>query len=82
MAADSRNFLKNLFIFYSRQVFSIADKDVVSPAYEHFRENLQDLCSVDEGPVRFLCSQVDLSFPQYFHYMRTKELVSVFYQYV
>ncbi|XP_076461532.1 methyltransferase-like protein 22 isoform X1 [Babylonia areolata] len=57
-----------------RQVFTIADKDVVSPAYEHFRENLEDLSSVDEGPVRFLCSSVDLGFPQYFSYQRTKEL--------
>ncbi|KAK7111579.1 methyltransferase-like protein 22 [Littorina saxatilis] len=57
-----------------RQLFTIADKEVVSPAYEHFRENLEDLCGIDEGPVRFVCSQVNTSFPQYFEYQRAKEL--------
>ncbi|KAL8579424.1 hypothetical protein ACOMHN_026789 [Nucella lapillus] len=57
-----------------RLVFTTADRDVVSPAYDHFRELLQELCAMDNGPVRFLCSCIDLSFPQYFHYQRTKEL--------
>ncbi|KAK7507134.1 hypothetical protein BaRGS_00001069 [Batillaria attramentaria] len=57
-----------------RQVFTTSALDIVSPAYTHFRENLADLSSVDEGPVRFVCSQVDTSFPQYFQYQRTKEL--------
>ncbi|XP_025114113.1 methyltransferase-like protein 22 isoform X2 [Pomacea canaliculata] len=57
-----------------RQVFSIADLDIVSPAYEQFRENLADLASVDQGPVRFVCTQVDTNFPQFFQYQRVKEL--------
>ena len=67
----------DLLLCFLRQVFTIVDREVVSPAYEHFRENLRDLCSIDEGPVRFVCSQVDTSFPQYFHYQRTKELVGL-----
>lgn len=56
-------------------MFSIADLDIVSPAYEQFRENLADLASVDQGPVRFVCTQVDTNFPQFFQYQRVKELV-------
>ena len=60
-----------------RLVFTENERQVVSPAYEQFVSNLQDLCSVDEGDVRFLGSRVDLAFPQRFRYPRTDELVCV-----
>ncbi|BFZ02948.1 hypothetical protein BsWGS_05987 [Bradybaena similaris] len=57
-----------------RVIFSVDNKDVCSPAYEHFLENLQDLVTVDEGPVRFTAKKYDTSLPQCFCYQRVKEL--------
>jgi len=47
---------------------------VCSPAYQRFRDNLEDLTSVDGGPVRFKVVQLDTDFPSCFEYQRVKEL--------
>lgn len=68
-----------IFFFVSfelcRIVFSAENQDICSPAYEHFQENLQDLVTVDEGPVKFTAEKLSVAFPQYFQYQRVKELV-------
>ncbi|XP_013068398.1 methyltransferase-like protein 22 isoform X1 [Biomphalaria glabrata] len=57
-----------------RIVFSTESQQMCSPAYESFQEHLQDLTSVDAGPVRFSVDQVLTDFPQCFQYARTKYL--------
>ncbi|GFR68343.1 methyltransferase-like 22 [Elysia marginata] len=68
---------KNVLVTLEKRiVFRAENLDVCSPAYEHFHKNLDDLVTVDEGPVRFCAEQISTSFPQYFQYTRTKEMVS------
>ncbi|CAG5115968.1 unnamed protein product [Candidula unifasciata] len=57
-----------------RVIFSVENKDVCSPAYEHFLANLEDLVTVDEGPVSFTAKKYSADLPQFFHYQRVKEL--------
>ncbi|XP_005096612.1 methyltransferase-like protein 22 [Aplysia californica] len=66
---------KHVLVSLERRVlYSTRSHEVCSPAYEHFRENLDDLTSVDEGPVRFLAQQLSTDFPACFDYDRFKEL--------
>ncbi|XP_067673738.1 methyltransferase-like protein 22 isoform X2 [Haliotis asinina] len=57
-----------------RLVFTVADLDVVSPAYEHFREMIQELSGLCVDGVTFHCCQIHCDFPQYFTYDRHKHL--------
>ncbi|XP_046581906.1 methyltransferase-like protein 22 isoform X1 [Haliotis rubra] len=57
-----------------RLVFTLADLDVVSPAYEHFREMIQELSGLCVDGVTFHCCQIHCDFPQYFTYDRHKHL--------
>ncbi|XP_071107529.1 methyltransferase-like protein 22 [Haliotis cracherodii] len=57
-----------------RLVFTLADLDVVSPAYEHFQEKMEELLALSLDGVTFHCCQVPCDFPQYFTYDRHKHL--------
>ncbi|KAH9498851.1 Methyltransferase-like protein 22 [Bulinus truncatus] len=57
-----------------RIIFSSEHQQICSPAYEAFQEHLEDLISVDDGPVRFKVEKISVDFPRCFHYTRTKYL--------
>ena len=61
-----------------RIVFNTATASVCSPAYTHFRENLEDLTSVDPecsfGGVSFTADRITTDFRCCFEYDRMKEL--------
>ena len=59
-------------------MYSSSLHEVCSPAYQRFRDNLDDLITVDDGSVRFKVVKLDTDFPSCFEYQRVKELVSGF----
>ena len=65
-------FISSLF-YYFRFVFTVTDLDVACPAYQHFRECLNQIEDLSDE-VQFKVSLVD-DVPQCFQYKRTKELV-------
>lgn len=56
-----------------RYVFTIEHLDTVAPCYEHFIQRLQT--TNDEFSLQWKIEQLSLDFPQYFDYIRSKELV-------
>ncbi|EEB12510.1 conserved hypothetical protein [Pediculus humanus corporis] len=66
---------KTLFIgLEKRYVFTISDLDSVAPCYEHFMSCLKS--AQNEMPFKqWTISEMNIDFPQYFNYERTKQLI-------
>jgi hypothetical protein len=74
-----------------RYVFTLSDLDTVAPMYAHFVDELESVLNLSASSksssatvllhssgstsTRLAIQQIPLSFPQYFNYERTKELV-------
>lgn len=68
----NRSMTKEIFIaLEKRYVFTMADLDVVAPCYEYFMQRIQEIQSAD---VRIKLDIVNIDFPQYFVYERSKDL--------
>lgn len=61
--------------------FTLRELAPASPAYEHFVECLGQQYRLDGGSscctVRFEARQLGIDFPQYFHYDRVEQMVSI-----
>lgn len=57
-----------------RFVFTLADLDTVAPAFDFFIEKL-DLLSTERERAEY--QEIDLDFPQYFCYERSKEMIMI-----
>lgn len=69
----NRTRTKQIFIaLEKRYVFTVADLDVAAPCYEYFLQCLQK-AQTPQHPIRL--GMVDIDFPQYFTYERSKELI-------
>ncbi|CAG7834848.1 unnamed protein product [Allacma fusca] len=81
---------KDIFIaMEKRYAFTIYDLDTVAPMYAHFVDELESVLNLSASSqssfavmhrsgstsVQLTIQQIPLSFPQYFNYERTKELV-------
>ena len=60
-----------------RYVFTVKDLDIACPAYQHFRECLNQLEELADD-IQFRVTLMD-EFPQSFQYTRTKQLVGYKY---
>lgn len=68
----NRTKTKEIFIaLEKRYVFTMADLDVVAPCYEYFMQRIQEMQSTDD---RIKLDIVNIDFPQYFIYERSKDL--------
>lgn len=54
-----------------RYVFTLADLDTTAPCYEYFLQNIRDA----QKQINFKFELIDIDFPQYFIYERSKELI-------
>lgn len=55
-----------------RYVFTVADLDTLAPCYEYFMQRVNEL---RKTTIDWKLDAVDLNFPQYFHYERSKDLI-------
>lgn len=54
-----------------RYVFTLADLDTTAPCYEYFLQNIRDV----QKTMNLKFELIDIDFPQYFIYERSKELI-------
>lgn len=54
-----------------RYVFTLADMDTMAPCYEYFLQRFHDVQKL----IHWKLEPVDTTFPQYFDYERSKELI-------
>lgn len=54
-----------------RYVFTLADLDTMAPCYEYFLQRFNDA----RKTIDWKLEMVDIDFPQYFDYERSKELI-------
>ncbi|XP_048758247.2 methyltransferase-like protein 22 isoform X1 [Ostrea edulis] len=68
---------KSLYIsLEKRYIFTLEDRDVVAPAYDYFRECLEALIkSTSDTGAQFHHQEIPVTFPQFFTYNRTKEMI-------
>lgn len=70
----NRNKDKNVYIaLEKRYVFTLAELDTMAPCYEYFLQCINDVRKTTNWKLELL----DIDFPQYFDYERSKELVII-----
>lgn len=55
-----------------RYVFTMADLDTLAPCYEYFLQRVNEL---RQTTINWKLDTVDMDFPQFFNYERSKELI-------